>query len=135
MPQWCPGSISVDIVVVTVKPAQDDTDPSAVIGFNLALIKDRSTSVIERSEGKSSLVVLSPALMRLARTEDDRCMALMNDRNPCWLKKGALNWCPVHREYYQFLHNEQLMDRKICHEMLMQPFSKSGDNKSHNAVY
>ncbi|KAK3293629.1 uncharacterized protein B0H64DRAFT_346293 [Chaetomium fimeti] len=113
------GGVHPDTVVISVKPAQDDTDPSAIIRFNITLINQTSELVIERLEGKSSLVVLSPALMRLGRTEDDQCRALLNSRTHCRLRKGALSWCPIHREYYQLLHNEQLMGRRICHEKQM----------------
>jgi hypothetical protein len=125
-----------DTVVVTVEPAWDLTNPHAALVLGITLRMQTLDLVFESLEGKLSVVVLSPVLMRVGKPGFDQCKALVGDRTQCILRKGARDWCPLHREWYQFLQKEQLMDRRVCHQKLMRPVCKQGgDITSHNTVY
>lgn len=126
----------IETVVVTVEPAWDPTNPDTALILGFTLRMETLDLVIECMEGKLSVAVLSPVLMRVGKSDFDQCEALVGNQTRCMLRKGARDWCPIHREWYQFLHNEQLMNRKRCHEKLMRPFCKRGGNiMFHNAVY
>lgn len=123
-----PGANEPETVVIAVKPAP------VAIGFDITLTEG-SKLVIKPRQAKTSLVVLSPSLIRIATAEVDQCIALLGNRERCQLRKSGRDWCPVHREYHQFLHNEELKDRKPLHETVRQFFYMGSNNDSITRVY
>jgi hypothetical protein len=123
-----PGASEPETVVITVKPAPVAT------GFDITLT-ERSQLMIKPRQTKTSLVILSPSLIRIAMAEVDQCIALLGNQKRCQLRKSGRDWCPVHREYHQFLHNEELKDRKHLHERVRQSLYMGSNNDSGTQVY
>ncbi|EAQ84163.1 predicted protein [Chaetomium globosum CBS 148.51] len=116
-PPSLPGAGEPETVIITVKPAEDEADPFAVIGFDITLTEDSELRIKPR-RNRINLVLLSTKLMRRAAMEVDQCRALLGNRKRCQLRRNGRDWCPVHREYHQFLHNGELNDRKHLYEQL-----------------
>ncbi|KAH6622640.1 hypothetical protein F5144DRAFT_581077 [Chaetomium tenue] len=133
-PPSLPGAGEPETVIITVKPAVDEADPSAAIAFDINLTEDSELKIKPR-RGRISVVLLSTVLMGRAVMEADQCRALLADRKRCQLRKNGRDWCPVHREYHQFLHDEELNDRKHLHEQLRQFFYMGSANDANIRVY
>lgn len=128
-PPSLPGAGEPETVIITVKPAEDEADPFAAIGFDITLTEDSELRIKPR-RNRINLVLLSTKLMGRAAMEVDQCRALLGNRKRCQLRGNGRDWCPVHREYHQFLHNEELNDRKHLHEQVRQFFYMDSNNDS-----